>query len=331
MNFTKKLLLSAALIIGFVAAGFAQESKTETFGNFTTTFYSDGTAAITSSQATFIKGKNIAFHFGVYITPTDLTFSVITPEYTGSYTDKVFTAAIILDGDKSTYQTATGLPGYGTLIVIDDLIEKYEVVAFKAAKVIYIKIGKSVFSIDMTGFNDALQAGFKHSDGAGTDDPFGGDSDDPFGGTELTVEQNFIDRAETLNPYDLEGYLAFFVDFARDNGLDFSYIYQYDVELKFTYEHMQPETIAYTTTLGNDKEVYVAVNPDAWVNASPAKRVAVLFHELGHDILNFEHNATEGPLMSVYAQSEYTIEQVFELVTEMFTDYKNGVEYAIED
>ena len=28
MNFTKKLLLSAALIIGFVAAGFAQETTT---------------------------------------------------------------------------------------------------------------------------------------------------------------------------------------------------------------------------------------------------------------------------------------------------------------
>ena len=331
MNFTKKLLLSAALIIGFVAAGFAQESKTETFGNFNVTFYSDGTAAMTSINHTFIKGRDIAFNFGAYVTATELTFSVITPEYTGSYTDKTFTAAIILDGDKSTYQTASGLPGYGTIIVIDDLFNKYEVTQIRAAQTIYFKFGASVYAIDMTGFNEAINAAIKYTEKAGNEDPFGGESDDPFGGTELTDVENFIERAETLNPYDLEGYLAFFVDFAKDNGLDFSYIYQYDVELKFTYDHMQPETIAYTTTLGNDKEVYVAVNPDAWVNASPAKRVAVLFHELGHDILNFEHNATEGPLMSVYAQSEYTIEQVFELVTEMFTDYKNGVEYAIED
>ena len=114
-----------------------------------------------------------------------------------------------------------------------------------------------------------------------------------------------------------------------------SYVFDGSVELVFDSQHphilQNPDVIAFTTTLGKDDKVYVVVNPNAWMAASPAKRLAIMYHELGHDILNFEHASDKGPLMSVYAREDYSFEDLFLLKNEMFTDYKNGVTYSYEN
>ena len=322
MNFTKKLLLSAALVIAFVASAFAQEDQT--FGQYTTIVTEPGTAVVLGPVATIISGPEIDIQLTVYVTKEDLIFSLATFNYTGSYTDKTFTISTILDGDKSTLSTTKGI-GYGDKYInISDAIFAYSVDKLKTVDKIYFKVNKSVFVFTLDGLLDAVSAAINSVE---DENPFDTGSDDPFD-TVSTVD-NFSAQAEEMNPFDLEGYIALFVNFAQQNGINLNYIYEYDVNIKFSYEHMKDNTIAYTTTLGDDKEVNIVVNPIAWQDASPAKRVAILFHELGHDVLNFEHDSESGPLMSVYAQEDYTIEEVFELTTQMFNDYKNGVIYEI--
>ena len=329
MKFTHKLLLSAAIILGFVTAGFAQVGQTQTFGNFTVVNSAPAAVVIGNEPATIINGPGITVQLTVYIDKEDMIFSLATFDYTGSYDGKTFTISTILDGDKSTLSTTQGI-GYGQKYInISDAIFAYPVDQLKTVDKIYFKVNKSVFVFELDGFLDAVSAALNMVDEEPAD-PFGPDSDDPFDTAAPTVD-NFSAQAEEMNPFDLEGYIALFVNFAEQNGLDLKYIYQYDVNIKFSYEHMKDNTIAYTTTLGDDKKVNIVVNPIAWEAASPAKRVAILFHELGHDVLNFEHNSEEGPLMSVYAQYDYTIEEVFNLTIEMFNDYKNGVEYSIEN
>ena len=329
MKFTHKLLLSAAIILGFVTAGFAQVGQTQTFGNFTVVNSAPAAVVIGNEPATIINGPDITVQLTVYIDKEDMIFSLATFDYTGSYDGKTFTISTILDGDKSTLSTTKGI-GYGQKYInITDAIFAYPVEQLKTVDKIYFKVNKSVFVFELDGFLDAVSAAINMVEEEPAD-PFGPDSDDPFDTAAPTVD-NFSAQAEEMNPFDLEGYIALFVNFAEQNGLDLKYIYQYDVNIKFSYEHMKDNTIAYTTTLGDDKEVNIVVNPIAWEAASPAKRVAILFHELGHDVLNFEHNSEEGPLMSVYAQHDYTIEEVFNLTIEMFNDYKNGVEYSIEN
>lgn len=270
--------------------------------------------------------------FGVYLDAEDLLFTIYTPNVTGDYSESTFTIASILDGDKSTLSTTT-VPGASKEIIdITKIINGYGADKFLASKTLFLKFtGDRVYKFDLNGFGKALGKAFDYVDGL--EDPFGGtDSEDPFGGSDdLTDLENFSARAEELNPFDLEGYIVLFTDFAAANGIDVKYIFKYDIDAEFTYEHMEEQTIAYTDSLGDDEKVHIAVNPDAWVAASPAKRVAVLFHELGHDVLNFKHSSDEGPLMSVYARSDYSIEEVFELTLEMFEDYKNGVEYNHEN
>ena len=154
--------------------------------------------------------------------------------------------------------------------------------------------------------------------------------DNPFGGGSISTSEEWVtlNGLELINPFDLDVYLKVFVQDAKDNGIDLSHIYDGEINLEFKVDTRVGETtIAYTDALGDDDTVHIVVNPNHWYKASPAKRLAIMYHELGHDILNFKHNSDEGPLMSVYAREDYTFEELFELKNEMFEDYKNGVVY----
>ena len=315
MTFIKKLLLSAAIILGVTAAGFAQEGQYQDYEVWTGS--KTGSVYMTTSGSpqglfglTRGQGEELA-DSKFFISIDDATINGETIVYYTNDNGVTF--------HKATLTFSEGF-GYVTRLIkldtVDDLF---------AATTIKFAINGKIYSFGNKGIVEAIN-GFEGV----KENPFGGDSDNPFGTTAVTAD-SFTAQVEGLNPFDLEGYIAAFVNFAEQNGLDLKYIYQYDVNIKFSYEMMKENTIAYTTTLGDDKEVNIVVNPDAWIAASPAKRVAVIFHELGHDVLNFEHDSEEGPLMSVYARGDYSYEDVFELTTQMFNDYKNGVIYSHED
>ena len=261
-------------------------------------------------------------------------FSLRDGKDESSYSGQTFTVSVILDGDKSTYQTGKG-KGFGTASIdINDVIYKYDAVDIKSAKFVYFKVGEWVFKIDFDGFDEAVVKALTFVEEE--EDPFGGVSSDPFD----TPKKNITNSVEwteaydltSLNPFELSAYLDVFVKDAAAFGIDLSYVYDGSVSFEFKNDPVAgPETIAYTDSLGKDDKVHVVVNPYWWNQASPAKRLAIMYHELGHDILNFDHDSDEGPLMSVYAQSDYTYEDLFALRAQMFTDYLNGVEYGIED
>ena len=326
MNFIKKLLLSAALILGITAAGFAQtQTPISEHGNYRVFIGSGGediymTASDPAVSVSFalVKGLHEDIEKGKFI------FYVHNSDLKGDY--KVY---FTLDGGKtfvSEVVTFDGGLGY-----ITSLIKKTKVEDFLNAGQLGFAVAGNVYFIDNTGVVEAVVAfdGYK-------DNPFGTPADDnPFGNIITSEDWVSLNGLETINPFDLGVYLKIFVQDAADNGIDVSYVFDGSVELVFDSQHPHildnPDVIAFTTTLGNDDKVYVVVNPDAWVAASPAKRLAIMYHELGHDILNFEHASDKGPLMSVYAASEYTFEELFVLKNQMFSDYKNGVTYSYEN
>lgn len=350
--FIKKLLLSAALIIGVVAAGFAQTPSTpktgDTSGDYTLWIGEDGNFAYFYAIPTIIKSNTGAEEEKTRFAPTalkgDLSVDLyaLAPGYIfNSATTKV---SYIVDGDKSTFRTykADSTWGNGGVTITNSIIAYSDTGYAKGKRYLFIKVTDGtktiVLKVSLLGFPTAAKVigEISKAQKAINEDPFGGEieSDDPFGEEEFTVE-SFSASVANLNPFDLEGYVAAFVEFAARNDVDVSYIYDYEIDLEFmTYaqaEEVKESTIAYTDALDRDKVVHIVVNPIHWAAASPAKRVAVMFHELGHDILNFKHASDEGPLMSVYAREDYTIEDVFELTTEMLNDFKNGVEYNHEE
>ena len=60
-----------------------------------------------------------------------------------------------------------------------------------------------------------------------------------------------------------------------------------NVSIKF--RELEQGTIAFAKGMNDDSKVDIYVNPIKWKSYSPAKRLFIIYHELGHDIFNFEH------------------------------------------
>lgn len=106
------------------------------------------------------------------------------------------------------------------------------------------------------------------------------------------------------NPFDWEGFILKFLDDAKNNhGINLDYIKNRNIIT--ISKRLEGRTIALAAGMNNDNEVIIAIDPDSWYKASPAKRWYIMYHELGHDILNFEHGEG-GPMMNPETSGSYT-------------------------
>ena len=105
------------------------------------------------------------------------------------------------------------------------------------------------------------------------------------------------------NPFDWEGFIFKFLQDAKINhGINLDYIKNSNI---YTIsKRLEETTIALAAGMNNDSEVIIAIDPDSWYKASPAKRWYIMYHELGHDILNFEHGVG-GPMMNPETSGSY--------------------------
>ena len=79
--------------------------------------------------------------------------------------------------------------------------------------------------------------------------------------------------------------------------------------------------IAAAYASGNDDQVYIKVDPENWQKASQAKRWYIIYHELGHDILNLDHGEC-GPMMNSVAKANYSWKELERDKNTMFEAYK---------
>ena len=120
-----------------------------------------------------------------------------------------------------------------------------------------------------------------------------------------------------INEFDLEAYVDVFLKDAKENH-DLT-LRPGRVSIRFT--QLEGETIARAWNTNRDG-VVVEVDPENWKGANPIMRWYIIYHELGHDILNLEHGQG-GPLLRPVAPKYVTYEQLEEYKTEMFEYYKN--------
>ena len=88
---------------------------------------------------------------------------------------------------------------------------------------------------------------------------------------------------------ELEAYLTAFVDIAELKGIDLTYIYDQDITI--VWEHaINPNSTNVATSYGRNKDkIIIVVNKERFMARTDEGRKYVMWHELGHDILNFEH------------------------------------------
>lgn len=75
--------------------------------------------------------------------------------------------------------------------------------------------------------------------------------------------------------------------------------------IKATFTTLDKGVLALSSGYKDDKVVILKVDPENWLKASSAKRWYTLYHELGHDVLNFEHGQG-GRMMFNYSLDDYT-------------------------
>ena len=343
----KKVFLTALFAVGALFNGTAQTNDAfpvpgtnfqQFNGDGYTNFYTTDVTKVYENGYTY--GNNVGFVFTVNDDGALYTAMVgVVAGNESAPTKYTVETQLMFNGDKSTI-VSTINPNLnaktGRLTLGNSQGAIFNIADSHTLHVrVYDPYDKSyvVYRIELQGGDiivnaiDALQQAAKNGGG----DPFGNTTNgDPFGKTKnvaaLDVDKYVLEYQPTLiNPFNLREFLGVFVSDAQVNyGLDFSYIYDYEIDLEFSttgFDRLESETIAYTDAFGDDKRVHIVVNAARWNDASPIKRLMIFYHELGHDILNLDHIADEGPLMSVYAPKDVSIENFIELRDEMFNDY----------
>lgn len=128
-------------------------------------------------------------------------------------------------------------------------------------------------------------------------------------GYEEDDENNKLDLRK-INNYDLKAMINFFIeDYNRlskkvNDKLISPKIFD-EKNILATFETLQGNTIALSYGMNNDSKIIIKVDPEKWAGASETKRWYILYHELGHDILNLEHGEG-GKMMFNFSEREYS-------------------------
>ena len=120
-----------------------------------------------------------------------------------------------------------------------------------------------------------------------------------------------------VNTYNLDDFINVFL---KDCNLNNINLPQQKINVIFDTEIIDP-TIALAFGLGKDDEIIIKVNPNNWKKSSLQKKWYVIYHELGHDVLNLLHGQG-GKMMFPFADREYNWEEFFLDKQFMFDYYK---------
>ena len=135
----------------------------------------------------------------------------------------------------------------------------------------------------------------------------------------LRYKVNGVDMRD-ISEYDLTAMINFFIDdYERNvNQISFS-INRDNIDAKFI--SLEENQLAVALGYDDDDNIVIRVDPVKWSKASKEKRWYILYHELGHDILNLDHGEG-GKMMFNFVDRDYSWDEFFEDRKYMF-DYMN--------
>lgn len=111
---------------------------------------------------------------------------------------------------------------------------------------------------------------------------------------------------EEVNTYDLQEMVQFFLDDCKRSNITVPSI----ETLSATFEPLEEGVIALAYGMNNDDQIVIRVDPTNWQKSDLIKKWYVIYHELGHDVLNLEHGEG-GKMMFNFADREYTWDEFY--------------------
>lgn len=121
-----------------------------------------------------------------------------------------------------------------------------------------------------------------------------------------------------INIYDLKEMVNFFLDDCKRSDINVPEI----ETLSARFEPLDEGIIALSYAMGDDSKIVIKVDPKKWQNSSKQKKWYIMYHELGHDVLNLNHGEG-GKMMFNFADREYSWDEFYKDKDYMF-NYING-------
>ncbi len=88
-----------------------------------------------------------------------------------------------------------------------------------------------------------------------------------------------------------------------------------------SFETLDGKTLGLSYGINNDNKIELKIDPLKWENSSIPKRWYLIYHELGHDVLNLKHG-NGGKMMFNFADKGYSWKEFWEDKNYMFNSYK---------
>ncbi len=121
------------------------------------------------------------------------------------------------------------------------------------------------------------------------------------------LRENIGDKnLKKINTYDLQEMVQFFLDDCKRSNITVPSI----ETLSATFEPLEEGVIALAFGMNNDDHIVVRVDPTNWQKSDLIKKWYVIYHELGHDVLNLDHGEG-GKMMFNFADKEYTWDEFY--------------------
>lgn len=121
---------------------------------------------------------------------------------------------------------------------------------------------------------------------------------------------------DNINTFDLPEMVRIFLEDCKDHGIE---VKQSNILTEF--KELEDNILGLSYGMNNDKLIKVFVDPVKWSNASKPKKWYLIYHELGHDVLNLSHG-NGGKMMFNFIDRSYSWEEFFEDKETMFKFYK---------
>lgn len=115
-----------------------------------------------------------------------------------------------------------------------------------------------------------------------------------------------------------------FVEVAHENGVDLEYIYNHEINIGLVANY---EWAGTAHARDNNELIHITINEEVYNQMAPLSRWTLLFHELGHDVLNYAHRGGHSidSLELMHQAKNRNIRNADELkaaLDMMFTHYK---------
>ena len=119
-----------------------------------------------------------------------------------------------------------------------------------------------------------------------------------------------------INEYNIEDFIEVFLKDCKSNGIRVS-----TQNIKCKFKFLPSPIIALAYSMNDNSKITIEVDPERWEEASIETKWYIIYHELGHDVLNLEHGHG-GKMMFPIADDSYDWDEFFEDKKNMFEYYK---------